>query len=143
MHKRHGFSPWVGKIPRRRAWQPILVLLPREFHGQRSLAGYSPCGHKESDRTEWLTLSLSTFSQAGITCNERCGSPMDTVGKKRMCSSRAFSALHHITALMSTEGWSKSRESTPGHGLGRGARSVLGRLAPVVMMAPGEGPHGP
>ena len=68
---------------------------------------------------------------------------MDTVGKKRTCSFRAFSALHHITALMSTEGWSKSRESTPGHGLGRGAGSVLGRLAPVVMMAPEEGPRGP
>ena len=26
--------------------------LPREFHGQRSLVGYSPWGHKESDRTE-------------------------------------------------------------------------------------------
>ena len=30
--------------------------LPREFHGQRNLAGYSPCGHKESDVTERLTL---------------------------------------------------------------------------------------
>ena len=29
-----------------------------EFYGQRSLAGYSPWGGKESDRTEWLTLSL-------------------------------------------------------------------------------------
>ena len=40
-HKRHGFDPWVGKIPWRRAWQPTLVL-PGESHGQRSLAGYSP-----------------------------------------------------------------------------------------------------
>ena len=28
------------------------VLLPGEFHGQRSLAGYSPWGRKESDNTE-------------------------------------------------------------------------------------------
>ena len=28
------------------------VLLPTEFHGQRSLVGYSPWGHKESDMTE-------------------------------------------------------------------------------------------
>ena len=27
-------------------------ILPGEFHGQRSLAGYSPCGHKEADTTE-------------------------------------------------------------------------------------------
>ena len=31
------------------------VYLPGEFHGQRSLAGYSPCGHRESDVTDWLT----------------------------------------------------------------------------------------
>ena len=41
-HKRCGFDPWVGKIPRRRAWQPTLVFLPGESHGQRSLEGYSP-----------------------------------------------------------------------------------------------------
>ena len=41
-HRRCGFNPWVGKIPWRREWQPTLVLLPGEFHGQRSLAGYSP-----------------------------------------------------------------------------------------------------
>ena len=34
--KKHGFSPWVGKISWRRAWQPTPVLLPEEFHGQRS-----------------------------------------------------------------------------------------------------------
>ena len=31
---------------------PIPVFLPRESHGQRSLAGYSPWGCKESDMTE-------------------------------------------------------------------------------------------
>ena len=38
--KRHGFDPWVGRIPWRRKWQPIPILLPGESHGQRSLAGY-------------------------------------------------------------------------------------------------------
>ena len=47
-HKRCGFDPWVGKIPWRRAWKPTLVFLPGESHGQRSLAGYSPYGCKES-----------------------------------------------------------------------------------------------
>ena len=36
------FNPWIGTIPWRRAWQPTLVLLPGESHGQRSSAGYSP-----------------------------------------------------------------------------------------------------
>ena len=37
---------------------PTSVILPGEFHGQRSLMGYSPWGHKESNMTERLTLSL-------------------------------------------------------------------------------------
>ena len=41
-----GFYPWVGKIPWRRAWQPALVFLPGESHGQRSLEGYSLWGPK-------------------------------------------------------------------------------------------------
>ena len=44
--RRHGFYPWVGKIPWRRKWQPTIVFLPGKSHGQRSLAGYSPWGHK-------------------------------------------------------------------------------------------------
>ena len=36
------------------------VILPGKSHGQRSLAGYSPWGCKESDTTELLTLSLFT-----------------------------------------------------------------------------------
>ena len=32
------------------------MFLPGEFHGQRSVVGYSPWGHKESNTTEWLTV---------------------------------------------------------------------------------------
>ena len=46
------FNPWVGKIPWRRAWQPTLVSHTWRIHGQRSLVGYSPEGHKESETTE-------------------------------------------------------------------------------------------
>ena len=54
--RRCGFNPWVGKILWRRKWQPILVFLPGKSHGQRSLEGFSPWGHKESDTTEWLSM---------------------------------------------------------------------------------------
>jgi len=53
---RPGFNSWVGKIPCRREWQPTPVFWPGEFHGQRSLAGYSPWGHKESDMTKKISL---------------------------------------------------------------------------------------
>ena len=51
-HKRCGLNPWVGKNPWRRARRLIPVFLPGESHGQRSLAGYSPWGCKESDTDE-------------------------------------------------------------------------------------------
>ena len=52
-----GFNHWVGKIPRRREWQPTPLFWPGEFLGQRNLAGHSPRGCKTSDTTERLTLS--------------------------------------------------------------------------------------
>ena len=45
-HKRHGFDPWVGKIPWRRKWQSAPVFLSGKSHRQRSLASYSPWGCK-------------------------------------------------------------------------------------------------
>ena len=53
--KRLRFDPWLGKIPWGRKWQPTPVFLPGKFHRQRSLAGYSPWGHRESDTTEQLS----------------------------------------------------------------------------------------
>ena len=53
--RRLGFDFWVGKIPWRREWQPTPVFLPGEIHGQKSLMGYSPGGHKGLDTNEWLT----------------------------------------------------------------------------------------
>ena len=49
--RRHGFSPWVGKIPWRKKWQPTPVLLPEKSHRQRSLGSYGPWGHKGLDMT--------------------------------------------------------------------------------------------
>ena len=55
--RRPRFYSWVGKISW--SWLTTPVFMPGEFQGQRSLTGYSPWGHKESDMTEQLTLSLS------------------------------------------------------------------------------------
>ena len=52
------FKNWVTLLllllSWRRKWQPTPVFLPGKSHGRRSLAGYSPWGHKELDTTEWL-----------------------------------------------------------------------------------------
>ena len=62
-HGRCRFDPWVGKIPWRRAWKPTLVFLPGEFHGERSLVGYSPWGLKELDTTE-ATRHARTYARS-------------------------------------------------------------------------------
>ena len=55
------FDPWVGQIPWRRGHgHPLQYSCLKNSRGQRSLAGYSPWGHKESDSTEWLSLSNSS-----------------------------------------------------------------------------------
>ena len=63
---RRGFGPWFGKIPWSGKWHPTLVFLPDKFHGQRSLASYSPQGHKESNRTERLSTSSSLLCTVGL-----------------------------------------------------------------------------
>ena len=60
-----------GKIPWRRAQQPTPVFLAGKSRGQRSLAGYSPLDHKESDTTEQLSTQYVL-----------CASTRDTVVNK-------------------------------------------------------------
>ena len=48
---------WASLVAQLVKNPPTPVFLPGEFHGQRSLAGYSPWGCKESDRTERLSTA--------------------------------------------------------------------------------------
>ena len=57
--KRRGFNPWVGKTWGRK-WQLAPVFLPGKFHGQRSLAAYSPWGCRDSDTTNHTHTHLMT-----------------------------------------------------------------------------------
>ena len=47
-----GSIPGLGKFPGAGNGKPIPVFLPEKSHGQRSLASYSPWGHKELAMTE-------------------------------------------------------------------------------------------
>ena len=62
---RPGFDPWVGKIPWRRKWQPTPVLLPRKFHGRRSLVQATVHGVAKSP----AQLSNFTFSHLSLVYN--------------------------------------------------------------------------
>ena len=50
--RRLRLDPWVRKIFWRREWLPAPIFLLGEFHGQRSLVGYSPWDYEELDMTE-------------------------------------------------------------------------------------------
>ena len=65
---RPGFGPQVGKISYRRERLPTPVFWPEELHGQRSLVGYGPWGHKERDfhfsfLTYKMRVLIAPFSQ--------------------------------------------------------------------------------
>ena len=70
---RPGFDPWVGKIPRRRAWQPTPVFLPGESHGQSSLAGHCPwgcrVGHDRATKQEHNEGNQREKAEKRVSCS--------------------------------------------------------------------------
>ena len=58
-----GLIPGLGRSPGGGHGNPLRYSCLENPHGQKSLAGYSPWGHKELDTTEWLsaTHSISDF----------------------------------------------------------------------------------
>ena len=63
--ERHGLDAWLGKIPWRRKWQPTPVFLSGESHGQRSLVGYSPQGHKRTGHASAIKQKQGTSAAIG------------------------------------------------------------------------------
>ena len=59
-----GLIPGTGKIPQRRKWLPTPVFLPGESMDREAWQTTSPWGHKESDKTEQLILSLFFYLRA-------------------------------------------------------------------------------
>ena len=51
------FAPWVGRAPRGGQGSPLYYSCLENPHGQRSLAGDSPWGRRESDMTEQLSTA--------------------------------------------------------------------------------------
>ena len=90
-HRRCRFDPWIGKIPWRRKWQPTPVFLPGEFHGQRSLVGYGPWGHKESDTTEQVNTVAQKCQIRHLSFNP-CQSIWKQIG--------GFIALENLALVM-------------------------------------------
>ena len=98
-----GFNPWVGKIPWSRKWQSGPVFLPRKFLGERSLAGYSPWGHKswaELSRAHTLLGSLheiAVLSPSSRVSPSVCMSVLTSSSDENTCRARLRSTL--VTSL--------------------------------------------
>ena len=61
--KRHGFNPWVRKILWKRKWQPTLLFLTGESHGQKSLGGYSHKVTKSQTWLKWLSTHTCVYQE--------------------------------------------------------------------------------
>ena len=90
---------------RRRQWQPTPVLLPGKSHGWRSLVGYSPWGHEESDMTEWFHFHFS------LSCiGKGTGNPLQYSCLENPRDVEAWQAIVHGVAKSRT--WLKRLSSS-------------------------------
>ena len=65
--------PGLERATSRRAWQPTLIILPGESHGQRSLLGYSPCSRnnlRHTDNTTFMAESEEELKSLLIKVKE-------------------------------------------------------------------------
>ena len=107
--RRSGFNPWVGKIPWRRKWQPTPVFLPGESHGQRSLAGYSPWGHKRV-RHNFVTKQQEKQPQPRVGfIVRRASRPKSRLGNTLQDAVEIVQEM--MTACMET-GWCREKRGT-------------------------------
>ena len=111
--RRHRFSHWFRKIPWRRRQQPTPAFLPGKSHGQRSLGGYSPCGHKKNQT--WVSDTTGTVCVYMRLCAQSLQS-CPTLYNPRDCSPPG-SSVHGVLQARILE-WvarpSSRRPSDPG-----------------------------
>ena len=68
-----GLTPGLGRFLGRGHGNPLQYSCLENPHGQRSLVGYSPWGHKESDTTERLSHSLTEGKERSFSFTEEVG----------------------------------------------------------------------
>ena len=135
--RRCRLDPQIGKIIRRRKWQPTPVFLPGESHGQRSLLGYNPWSHKETDTIEhpcmddnyqllssWCFCSIYQFSPLAQSCPTLCD-PMD-------CKMPGFPVHHQFPEVAQTHVHQVGDAIPPSHPL-------LSPSPPALILAQHQG----
>ena len=113
--RRPGVSPWVGKIPGRRKWQPAPVFLPEEFHGPGGLQSMG----SQRVRHDWVTNTLTFTGHFGLPFRARMRPifrhrPMSFIirGKKKL-QTTIFFTDHRGFCISSCEGQNKAVSILP------------------------------
>ena len=96
---------WVRKIPWSRNWQPTPVFLPGNFHGPRSLAGYSSWDCRELETTE----PLGTHVYSSIIYNSH---DMETTVHQQVNGQRRCMYVKKMNICMYNATWNKSDRKT-------------------------------
>ena len=106
-------------------WQPTSVFLPEKSHGQRSIAGYSPWGHKESDTTGHMQAHGSSIFSFLRTLH---GLPRQLSGQRIRLQCRRR-RRRGFDSLIRKIPWRKAWQPTPVFLLGEshGQRSLVGQ----------------
>ena len=102
--RRCRFNPWVRMIPCRRKWQPTPVFLPGKFHGQRSLADYSPwsckqvrhnLATKQQQQHVYLYINIYIYVYM-VCCIHKWLAPKPVSSKTTLIPDRKSKCVHFI-----------------------------------------------
>ena len=138
-------------MPWRRGWHPTPLLLPGEFHGRRSLGGYSPRGHEEL-----VTLATNTHTHTELIFSVVLVSGVqrgDSVTHTPTCLFvyRSFSTTrYYVTVLVArwvwlfaTHGLQPTRLLCPWKSPGKNPGAVQSFPSPGSLPDPGCKPRSP
>ena len=99
-----GLIPGSTEDPLEKEWQPTSVFLPGQFHSQRSLVGYCPWGHKESDTTEQLSTQTLMTQLPFLYCQDSLGSsdinPTQQRSSVSLCASVSVSFCFTVSLTL-------------------------------------------
>ena len=93
--ERPGFDPCIREIPWRRKWEPTAVFLPRKFHGQRSLTGYSPCSSKVFSSIQSLSR-VQLFATPWIAAQQASLSITKSRSLLKLMSTKSVMPSNHL-----------------------------------------------
>ena len=115
------FHPCGGEIPWRREWLPTAVFMPGEFHGQKSLEGYSPWGRKSQTRPRdfhFHVESRAFTSNYQVACK---GFPGGSDGEESSCNAGDPGLIPGLERSPGEGNGNPLQDSNPENSVDRGA----------------------